>query len=106
MSSCPFCNNTEIKTWRDVIHKEYRACCSKCSALGPPALDEKEALEKWHNQPGIKRLHTKIEHLEFEKNRLYDRTLKAEQMLWDQYAGKISQEDVFEYVQERLEKMY
>ncbi len=51
-----------------------------------------------------KRLLAKIEQLESEKDRLYDRVLELEQKLYDLYSGKLSQDDITAYVQERLER--
>ena len=102
--SCPFCDGTNVGVW-DVGFQVYQACCEDCDIPGPPADSKVEAANRWNKRPGRERLLVKIEHLEFEKDRLYDRAQKAEQMLFDQYAGRISQEDVFAYVQEQLENI-
>ena len=108
---CPFCGgkNTIISErllqFETKISFAYRVICKDCDLSGPPAESKIEAAERWNNRIPRKRLLTKIEHLEFEKNRFIDRAIKAEQMLYDQYAGKLSQEDIFEYVQEGLEKI-
>jgi len=106
LAPCPFCGggNLDIPDSYSFV-KCYRVTCKDCDISGPPAGSKIEAAERWNNRIPRKRLLTKIEHLEFEKNRFIDRAIKAEQMLYDQYAGKLSQEDIFEYVQEGLEKI-
>ena len=101
---CPFCNGTNVGVW-DEGFGVYQAGCEDCDIPGPPADSKIEAAERWNNRPSRDRLLTKIEHLEFEKDRLYDRAMEAEQMLFDQYSGRLSQEDVFTYVREQLEKI-
>lgn len=77
----------------EIAKEKSGTCCGQ----------EHKQLAVWLQE--LLRLRKKIEHIEFEKNRLYDRTLKAEQLLYDQYTGAISQDEIFEYVQEQLDKI-
>ncbi len=86
---CPFCDGTNVGVWGEGFGV-YQVECEDCDISGPPADSKIEAAELWNNRPGRDRLLTKIEHLEIEKDRLYDRVMKGEQMLFDQYSGRFS----------------
>ena len=122
---CPFCGSIPIVLPENPSVEGDAWACVKCIAndcevqpsltifeddcpgewLHTPEEIKAEACKRWNNRPGRYRLLNKIEHLEFEKDRFYDRALKAEQMLFDQYSGRLTQEDVFAYVREQLEKI-
>jgi len=98
----PMCFKIERKnkSIREVINHTEKIAKEKS---GTYCDQEYKQIAVWLKE--LLSLRKKIEHIEFEKNRLYDRTLKAEQLLYDQYTGAISQEEIFEYVQEQLDKL-